>query len=118
MNYIIDPRWFYFINIVGNLQAFMIIAAICLVAAGGIILGVLYAESGFKNCPKEARLGKVCITVGIVLALALVFIPSKETLIEMEIAKHVTYDSTETAVQMIHEATDYILEKTGGKESK
>lgn len=118
MNYIVDPRMFYIMDIVGNLQAFLIIAAIVLLAIGGITLGVLYAESDLKSHPKEARFGKAALIIGIALCFASVFIPSKETLIEMEIASNVTYDSAETAIQMIQEATDYILEKTGGNESK
>lgn len=118
MNYIVDPRMFYFMNIVGNLQAFLICAGAILLVIGAIIFIGLYANSDFKVYPKEARFGTACLIVSVALFLASVFIPSKETLIEMEIAKHVTYDSAETAVQMIQEATDYILEKTGGKESK
>lgn len=111
MNYIVDPRWFYFVDVVSNMQVFVISAAIVALAAGGVILGVLYAESELEAYPKEKRLGKTCVIIGIILCLAAVFIPSKETLIEMEIARHVTYDSAETVVQMIQEATDYILEK-------
>ena len=118
MNYIVDPRWFYFVNVVNNLEVFMICAAIVFLAVGGVTLGVLYAERAFKDFPKEKRFGKACVIIGVIMCLAAVFIPSKETLIEMEIARHVTYDSTETAVQMIQEATDYILEKTGEKDSK
>ena len=118
MNYIVDPRWFYFVNVVSNLEVFVICAAIVFLAVGGITLGVLYAESDFKDFPKETRFGKACVIIGVIICLAAVFIPSKETLIEMEIARHVTYDSTETAVQMIQEATDYILEKTGGKDNE
>lgn len=119
MNYIVNPRTFYFMNIVGNLQVFLILTGIILLEIGGVVLGVLFAECcDLKRYPKEARFGKTCMIVSIVLLLGAVFIPSKETLIEMEIARHVTYDSTETAVQMIQEATDYILEKTGGKETE
>ena len=118
MNYIVDPRWFYFVNVVSNLEVLVICAAVVFLAVGGIIFGVLYAESNFKDFPKETRFGKACVIIGVIMCLAAVFIPSKETLIEMEIARHVTYDSTETAVQMIQEATDYILEKTGEKDSK
>lgn len=118
MNYIVDPRMFYFMNIVGNLRAFVISAGAILLVIGAIVLLVLYIDSDFKVYPKKARFGIACLIVSAALFLAAVFIPSKETPIEMEIAKHVTYDSAETAVQMIQEATDYILEKTGGKESK
>ena len=118
MNHIVDPRWFYFVNVVSNLEVLAICAAVVFLAVGGVILGVLYAESDFKGFPKETRFGKACVIIGVIMCLVAVFIPSKETLIEMEIARHVMYDSTETAVQMIQEATDYILEKTGEKDSK
>lgn len=118
MNYIVDPRMFYFMNVVGNLQTFIIVAGLLLLVIAAVILITLYIDDDLKGHPKEARFGTACMIVSVALLLGCVFIPSKETLIEMEIAKHVTYDSAETAVQMIQEATDYILEKTGGKESK
>ena len=40
-----------------------------------------------------------------------IFIPSKRTLIEMEVAKHATYENMEIVEEKIKDATDYILEK-------
>lgn len=118
MNYIVDPRMFYFMNVVGNLQTFIIVVGAILLVIAAVILIALFIDDDFNRYPKRARFGTACLIISAVLCLGSVFIPSKETLIEMEIAKHVTYDSAETAVQMIQEATDYILENTGGKESK
>lgn len=56
------------------------------------------------------RLMKALIILGVITALACVFIPSKETLIEMKIASYATYDNAAIAAQQIKQAADYIVD--------
>ena len=53
---------------------------------------------------------KVSIGVCIVAVLFLVFVPSKETLIEMMIAKQATYENATWTVDALKSAVDYIVQ--------
>ena len=53
---------------------------------------------------------KVGIGVCIVAGLFLVFVPSKETLIEMMIAKQATYENATWTVDALKSAVDYVVQ--------
>lgn len=53
---------------------------------------------------------KVGIGVCVVSALFLVFVPSKETLIEMMIAKQATYENATWTVDALKSAVDYVVQ--------
>ena len=109
--YIIDPMWFYWVSVADGLKAFCIVATI-LIAAVGFIFSVIAYSDLDDDDDKKAFIKKCLIAAAIlfVVSIMIIFIPSKETLIQMEIAKHATYDNTEVLLQKIKEATDYILE--------
>lgn len=53
---------------------------------------------------------KVGIGVCVIAGLFLVFVPSKETLIEMMIAKQATYENTTWTVDALKSAVDYVVQ--------
>ena len=124
MDYIINPMWFYWLQIVDSIQGLFCIVAI---ASGviSLILLAFYVASVFEGCEYEEDSRKqlkgiikplvICFIIAIT---ATVFIPSKQTLIEMEIAKHATYSNVESVKEQIKDAADYILDRLEGKESK
>lgn len=111
--YIINPAWFYWVNVVNHTKAIMFIfAAVLLLSAIGaylVFMDALFAEEREryeKVIPKMAIAGIVCVIIAI-------FIPTKETLIEMQIAKYATWENTEWTVGVIKEAVDYIVNAIG-----
>ena len=109
--YIINPMWFYWVSVADGLKAFCIVVPI-VISAGGFILSVVRYSDLDDDDDKKAFI-KTCLIAAALITMVFIiaiFIPSKETLIQMEIAKHATYDNTEMLLQKIKEATDYILE--------
>jgi hypothetical protein len=120
--YIINPSWFYWLNVVDAIGTFF--GAIVFVSIGGTIastIGYLMCLSEIKNFPdwsdgEKARLPvwkrilKICIITAAVAGVFLVFIPSKNTLIEMQIARYATYENAELTIETIKAAVDYIIE--------
>ena len=106
MNYIIDPMWFYWINVFEGVK-------LCLAIVGGTaaaIFGLLtifgYTESDDEMCKHSL----VFTLIGFALVIVSVFVPTKQTIIEMMIAKYATYDNAEWTVDAIKQAVDYIVQ--------
>ncbi|MBO4543564.1 MAG: hypothetical protein J5725_10340 [Bacteroidales bacterium] len=112
MNYIINPSWFYWISVVNGLQTFLIILAVVLAVVAIICFITAYEEGECgdnENSKKWAKRGIICTVTAIAIAIICIFIPSKSTLIEMQIAKFATYENAEWTADKIKEAVDYII---------
>ena len=109
MNYIIDPRVFYWIDVINDLEGVCVVLLI-LSGIGSIILFAFSCEEWDKDV--ACRLKKWCAVstvLSVVLILAVIFIPDRKTMIEMLIAKHATMENTELCVQTIKDLVDYIV---------
>lgn len=122
MNYIINPSWFYWLGVVNSMHGFILaafIVAIILIGAS-LILIMWNTEMirGFPNmCDGErksvqffTKTLKVAIGVCVASGLVLVFVPSKETIIEMMIAKQATYENATWTVDALKNAVDYVVQ--------
>ena len=121
MNYIINPWWFYFINIIDSFNIFLLIIT---VLSGFIIIvfsilyiyglgeGIDYGENdpNYKRSLKIKKPLRILIIVFIILILLVIFIPSKQVLVQMQVAKFATYENAELTMEAIKNATDYIIE--------
>ena len=138
-NYIIDPAVFYWVNVFGCLQvvfavigSLVIIGCICLVVAYVIQRYNIeepdapeqdanrYELQRYQNQMRsyEDNLNYIAMirkwmiisaVIGFVLVAAAVFIPSKQTSVEMLVAKTATYDNLNWTVQQVKEVVDYIV---------
>ena len=108
MNYIINPSWFYWVHVVNGLQILLGIFAGILVLVAFICFITAYDEYGDNKSKWEMR-GTICTVTAVIFGVALIFIPSKSTLIEMQIAKFATYENAEWTIDKIKEAVDYIV---------
>lgn len=124
MDYIINPTWFYWLQIVDSIQGLCCIIAILSGVLGVIMLvfyialvveGDSWEEDSRKRLKGLIKPFAVCFIIAITVT---VFIPSKQTLIEMEIAKHATYSNVESIKEQITDAADYILDRLEGKEKE
>lgn len=112
MNYIVDPMFFYWTNVCNNLtMLFTLIGTLLAIAASAYVLCCIVDLISINW-----RIATPLIIVTATCLLLSVFIPDKRTLITMEVAKHVTYESVDTVVEATQNAADYIL--NGLKESK
>lgn len=107
--YIINPAWFYWVNVAEKINAIMMVGmvlSISILLVGGIIMFV----NDDDDFLKPVRLG---LGFSIFFILGVIFIPPKETLIEMQIAKYATWENAEWTVDAIKDAVDYIVNAVG-----
>ena len=122
MNYIINPSWFYWLGVVNSMRGFMLVAFIVAVIIVGVALIVIPVNvkliRDYPSISDDERKAvrfftkalKVAIGVCIVAGLFLVFVPSKETLIEMMVAKQATYENATGTVDALKSAVDYVVQ--------
>lgn len=122
MNYIINPSWFYWLGVVNSMRGFMLAAFIVAIIIVGVALIVIpwntYIIREFPRVSDDERKTlqfftkalKLAIGVCIAAALFLIFVPSKDTLIEMMIAKQATYENATWTVDALKSAVDYVVQ--------
>lgn len=122
MNYIINPSWFYWLGVVESMRYFMIAAfviSIVVVVASAIIipLDVKMIQDYPTVCDFEMKTVqffkkalKIAIVALVISGLILMFVPSKETLIEMMIAKQATYENATWTLDAVKSAVDYVIQ--------
>lgn len=122
MNYIINPSWFYWLGVVESMRHFMIAAFIISIAA--IILAIIIvpvdmrmihefpdmSDDERKTVQFFTKALKIAIAALVISGLILMFAPSKETLIEMMIAKQATYENATWTVDTLKSAVDYVIQ--------
>lgn len=122
MNYIINPSWFYWLGVVNSMRGFMLVVFIVAVIIIGVALiiipvNVKLIQDYPRICDDERKAVrfftkalKVAIGVCVASGLFLVFVPSKETLIEMMVAKQATYENATWTVDALKSAVDYVVQ--------
>lgn len=122
MNYIINPNWFYWLGVVESMRGFMLAVFIVSIVGIGAALIIIPVDVKLiqdypdvcdfekKTVQFFTKALKFAIGVCIVTVLFLVFVPSKETLIEMMIAKQATYENATWTVDAVKSAVDYIIQ--------
>lgn len=113
--YIINPSWFYWLGVVRGLRAVGV--ALLVISAVGVLVLVVTREVDYDECDKEdegykalTRWLKTLSVAVIVCLFAVVFIPSRDTLIEMQVARFATYENAQWTVESIKSAVDYIVD--------
>lgn len=122
MNYIINPSWFYWLGVVNSMRGFMLAAFIVAIIVIGVALIIIpvnvklirdypiISDDERKVVRFFTKALKVSIGVCVASGLFLVFVPSKETLIEMMIAKQATYENATWTVDALKSAVDYVVQ--------
>lgn len=129
MNYIVDPKIFYWMNVINNLGkvcfALLLTIGLSLIVTSIISICSYCTGKDFKDNVDEngnptdpdwksfivtLKVFKIIIPIFIGLLLIFVFIPSKETMIEMLIAKYATVENANWTVDALKSVVDYIIE--------
>lgn len=122
MNYIINPSWFYWLGVVNSMRGFMLAAFIVAIIIIGVALIIIpvnvklirdypsISDDERKVVRFFTKALKIAIGVCVASVLFLVFVPSKETLIEMMIAKQATYENATWTVDALKNAVDYVVQ--------
>ena len=105
MNYIINPSWFYWIGVVDVIKMLALFVTIILAIVWGLML---FSYAMDREGSKRTLILMALLVIS--SALIFIFIPSKETLIQMKIAEFVTYDNAKITIDTIKSAADYVLE--------
>ena len=128
-NYIIDPSVFYWVNVFGSLQiVFAIFGTILTLSGIGFLIGwfMYHNEKSYYDTESEyyirakrnekwcKRWAMALLIIGIPLILVSIFIPSKQTGIEMMVAKTVTFENVDWTVAQVKEIIDYIVSALNG----
>ena len=112
MNYIINPSVFYWMNVADGLRTifllFWVLSSISLVA-GFIILAIdlTFDDNEKRNWWIALR---IAVAVSAVSILGILFVPPKQTLMEMLIAKTATVENAEWTVESLKSIVDYIVQ--------
>lgn len=122
MNPIISPLTIYLINLMDPLHAVFIGACIAFLVLG-ILYGIDYLDnkdSSTEKYQKQAQkaLGRTrrMAVICVLCMLLAVFVPSKNTIIEMIVAQNITVDNINAGEEKLKEAIDYLVDKV--KETK
>jgi predicted PurR-regulated permease PerM len=117
MNPIISPLTIYLINLMEPLHAVFIGACIVFLVLG-ILNGIDYLDnkdSSTEKYQKQAQkaLGRTrrMAVICVLCMLLAVFVPSKNTIIEMIVAQNITVNNINAGEEKVKEAIDYLVEK-------
>lgn len=114
MDYIINPAWVYWINVLSGLKIAFVCFAVLLAFA--IVMEVIVAAEnrGFGADDKDYIAAKTMLKhtapFFVVFLLAAVFIPSKQTMLQMMVARLATRQNIELTVDGLKSVVDYIAE--------
>lgn len=122
MNYIINPSWVYWLNIVNGID--IVSAIVCAILGIMTLCGTIWyvctlvgdadEERADWTSAKERKVLKPYLKAGWILTvlflLVALFMPTKETLLEMQIARLATAENAEKALEAVKAAADYVVE--------
>lgn len=122
MTYYINPIWFYLMNVGDAFKNLLFIGGIAALLIAGLLCVIWYADdcvnpSDMDDDEKKTfKLFKKFIVASIIAIVIGIFVPSKETCIEMMIASQVTHENVTATKEEIYEIVDYITDKVKGEE--
>lgn len=114
---IINPMYFYKLRVfdllTGTAFVLAIIGAIVSIIIALIGVSCVFDDDDYVDGMKFFKIAMLSFGITIVFWLLFIFIPDKETLIEMQIAKYATFENAEWTLDKLKEAVDYIVSKIG-----
>ena len=114
MNYIIDPKWIYWINTIDKVRTLVTLVGVF----SGIVALVLFtisiaAERSDADDEDSRVIRRFLIpiaSISAVFIMGAIFIPDRETLVMMQIGKMATFENVEGLIDAVKSAADYVIE--------
>ena len=112
VNYIVNPGVFYWLSVINAIKCVSIVVFILSAVAAVVLIGLgidksLWCEDEYATFNKWKKAVAVVLPISTV---AVIFIPGKEALIEMLVAKYATVDNANWTLDAVKSAVDYIVE--------
>ena len=116
MTPIINPWWFYIVDVIDNFKkaCFGIILIIVIVFGATVLIEIGETADEPELELDEVKVIKTLKKIVIVVALLItfdMFLPSKKTCYQMIISSQVTEENVKKAEDVIKDSVDYIFEK-------
>lgn len=122
-NYIINPSTFYWFNVLSSLKDFTTVLA-CFCGVGTAVCTIVwiynYTEWIEYECERYKEYARISrratIGLGIVTfisIIAAIFLPDKETSVEILVARTLTHDNVNWTIAQIKEIVDYVVKNLG-----
>ena len=116
MEPIINPLWFYLIDVVDNLQivvGIILILSCIALAIVSLIMFFEYSELYLEEQEKQAYFKYLKITLKVIIPCIIItsFTPSSDTIYKMIIADNITPHNIEVVGDAVEGGIDYIFEK-------
>lgn len=101
-NVIIDPMWFYWIQVVDAIKTLLMIISVIGV---GIMMGMALISALEEE--KKGLKRYICSTVLFTILLTVtLLIPERQTLIQMKIAEYATYENVDFVIEKITDVAE------------
>jgi len=122
MTYYINPIWFYLMNLSADIKNFLCVGGVMVVGIASIIFAICAGDGcwDITDMTEEeiavSKKFKKIICAGFIAIFIGVFVPSKETCIEMMVASQVTHENVNATKEEIYELIDHIIDKVNSEE--
>lgn len=109
MTYIINPLWFYLIDVMKELKfVSIVVATICSLASLAFKVCAIDTYHEEDKVPFN-KMSKITFIVALIALIMWIIIPSKETMLTMMVAKFATYENAAWTLDTVKAAVDYIV---------
>jgi len=122
-NYIINPSTFYWFNVLSSLKELTtVLACFCGVGTAACVAvwiynyteWIEYERERYKKYAHAGRRATIGLGIAtIVLIAAAIFLPSKETSVEILITQNLTHENINWTVGQVKEIVDYVVKNLG-----
>ena len=108
---VIDPKWFYWMDV--SLALEWVAWIISLIGVTAILILVVFEVTDQFDRP-DIKWIKVLLPITLLSVVVVCLIPSKDTMITMLVAEMITYENIELTKESAMTLIDYIVEQVKG----
>lgn len=117
MTYVINPWFFYWVQVADTLREALSIlaclAGVSMLIAVAVKIGRLFGEESEEMKRNTNRALKASVILFVPLLLLYSLLPSRVTLLSMQVASLTTAENAEMALAAVQSSVDYIIEAMG-----
>ena len=110
MTYIINPMWFYWLSVIDKIVvALYVVSFILGIALLYCLIFVIFSDYEEER-KKAISIIKLIVPVLAISVMGIILIPTRDVLIEMQVAKLATTENAQWTLDTIKSAVDYIIQ--------